>query len=121
MADADDISLSKEQRAFVQELIDSGEYRSSGEAVGEALRLLRRRRYAPLIRRWMLEGPSEELERELPADIREEIADRISRMCDEAIADVRAGNFVDGDEAMAKARAYIERMKQAEGQERRSA
>ena len=121
MGDIDDISLSEEHRAFVREMLDSGEYATASEAVRDGLRLLRRRRYAPLVQRWLLEGPSEELERELPADVREDIAESIKRMCDEAIDDVRAGNFVDGDEAMARARAYIEKMKQAERQERRSA
>lgn len=38
------ISLTTEQNAFVEEVVDSGEYQSASEAIRDALRVLQQRR-----------------------------------------------------------------------------
>ena len=44
------ISLTREQDAFVDELVDSGDYQNASEAIRDALRVLRQRRREDALR-----------------------------------------------------------------------
>lgn len=86
-----------------------------------AVMQLRRRIYEPLVRQWLAGGMTPELERELPADVVEDVCRDFRQTHEEVMAEVRAGDFVDGDEAVARIRDRLAKLEAAQQRAKRSA
>lgn len=70
------VSLSPEQDAFIDEVLDSGEYRNASEAIRDAIRALQQRRKMDALK-----------------------LERLRRSIDEGLADLDRGDYEEFDDA----------------------
>lgn len=121
MDSAGRITLTPDVAALVEHLVETGEYATADEVVRAGVMVLRRRKYEPLVRQWLAEGMTPEIERELPADVIEDVRRDFQQTHEQVMAEVAAGDFVDGEAAMARIRARLDALEAAEQRAKRSA
>jgi antitoxin ParD1/3/4 len=102
------ISLTDEQDAMIERLVDSGRYASASEVVREGLRLLERVEEARLVDKWLVEGLTAAEGGGIPAGVLEKARETVRAMIREGLDDVRRGEFVDGEEFFARWKERLE-------------
>lgn len=115
-----EISLTPKLERFVQEKVQSGEYRSTDDVIRAALRLLRQRdKYLARLRRMIQRGiddleagrsaPSEQVFAELRAE-RAGRSEALQHALDPAIAEFERGEIIPGPAAVEQAMTEFRRL-----------
>lgn len=99
---ARNISLTREQDALIERLVDSGRYASASEVVRDGLRLLEQAEQARLLDKWLVEGLTAREQASLPTGVLERAREMIRAQIREGLEDARRGDFVDGEEFFAR-------------------
>jgi antitoxin ParD1/3/4 len=102
------VSLTDEQDALVERLVQSGRYASASEVVRDGLRLLQRDEQARLLDKWLIEGLTPEEESSIPVEILNRARETIRAKVREGLDEARRGKFVDGEEFFARWKSRLE-------------
>lgn len=106
------VSLPRQQEAFVDAMVASGRYRTASEVVRDGLRLLEEAEHRRLLETWIYEDLTPEQEAKLPRALRERVQAWFGRLIAAAKEDVEAGRVKDGA-------TVVRRLRQRLGERRR--
>jgi antitoxin ParD1/3/4 len=87
---------------FIRSQVASGRFRTSSEVVREGLRLLQEAEHRRLLEKWLSQGLTKAEEGGLPSGMLEQAKKSLRVSIDAGLAEVRAGQTVDGEEVMAR-------------------
>jgi antitoxin ParD1/3/4 len=105
---ARNVSLTDEQDALVERLVKSGRYASASEVIRDGLRLLQRDEEARLLDKWLLEGLTPAEEANLPVGLLDRARETIRAKVREGLDEAQRGEFVDGEEFLARWKTRLE-------------
>ena len=105
------ISLTDEQDALIDRLLESGRYASASEVVRDGLRLLERDEESRLLEKWLIEGLTGEEEARMSPDLLGKFRSSVQAKIREGLEALDRGDVVDGDEFFAT---WRQRIKSAE-------
>jgi antitoxin ParD1/3/4 len=113
------ISLTDEQDAMIERLLESGRYASASEVVRDGLRLLDREEQVRLLDKWLVKGLTAEEEAGLPAGVLERARETIRAKVREGLDEAGRGDFVDGEEFFARWKERLETAAASQGRKSR--
>src|SRR3972149_3029871 len=90
------ISLTDEQHALIERLVESGRYASASEVVRDGLRLLQREEQARLLEKWLVEGLSAEEQAGLPSGVLDSARRATQAQIRAGLEEARRGDLIDG-------------------------
>jgi antitoxin ParD1/3/4 len=90
------VSLTAEQDAFVESMVESGRYASASEVVRDGLRLLQREEQGRLLDKWLTEGLTPEEQASLPAEVLKRARETVRAKIREGLDEANQGEFIDG-------------------------
>ena len=96
------ISLTDEQHALIERLVESGRYASASEVVRDGLRLLQREEQARLLEKWLVEGLSAEEQAGLPSGVLDSARRTTQAKIREGLEEARRGDLIDGHDFFAR-------------------
>jgi antitoxin ParD1/3/4 len=102
------VSLSPQQDAFVDELVETGRFRTFSEAMREGLRLLEEAEHRRLLEKWIYKGLNADEEKRLPEQVRERATTQFRGFVEAARADIENGRVSDGPAAMKRLRKALQ-------------
>jgi len=102
------VSLTDEQNALVQRLVESGRYASASEVIRDGLRLLQREEEARLVDKWLVEGLTPEEEAEVTPALLDRARETIRAKVRESLEEARRGELVDGEAFFARWKRRLE-------------
>ncbi len=102
------VSVTPELEKFVQDLVATGRYHSASEVFREGLRLLERAEHERLLDKWLLHGLAPEEEALLPPEMLNKARADIRAKIQEGLDALNRGDYVDGEEFMAKWKARLD-------------
>lgn len=105
---ARNVSLTDEQHALIERLVNSGRYASASEVVRDGLRLLQQDEEARLLDKWLLEGLTAEEQASLPPGLLERARETIQAKVREGLEQARRGELVDGEAVLARWKSRLE-------------
>ncbi len=101
------VSVPPALEQFIRAQVDAGRFRTASEVVREGLRLLQEAEQRRLLEKWLTQGLTKSEEGELPNGVLDRARAAIRASIDAGLAEARAGQTVDGEEALARLRKKI--------------
>ncbi len=102
------VSLPRQQEAFLDSMVKSGRYRTASEVVRDGLRLLEEAEHRRLLEAWIYEDLTPEQEAKIPLALRERVRAWFDRVVASAKEDVAAGRVKDGPAVIRRLRQRLE-------------
>ncbi len=102
------VSLTDEQDALVDRLVESGRYASASEVVRDGLRLLQRNEESRLLEKWLLAGLTTDEKQAIPSELLSRAQASIRAKIAEGLESARRGEFENGEAFFSRWKARLD-------------